>query len=194
MNRKTFLRLSAISAAMACIGPVHAATAFETTAKVGTRTLVLNGSGTRFKAVFQVYDMAMYLVARVSNADAALAMEGPKRIAFVAQRSINPTDLGLAFMRGFRDNNDRHRVNAHLMSVSRMVEVFSARRRLDAGNTFSMEFEPNRGTTFFVEGQPQGEPVGDAEFFRMVMRIWLGPAPADWLLKDALLGIERKKP
>jgi hypothetical protein len=33
--------------------------------------------------------------------------------------------------------------------------------------------------------------VGDAEFFGMVLKIWVGPSPADSNLKDALLGNER---
>ena len=34
----------------------------------------------------------------------------------------------------------------------------------------------------------QGEPIKEVAFFNALMRIWLGPAPADWKLKDALLG------
>jgi hypothetical protein len=52
-----------------------------------------------------------------------------------------------------------------------------------------MEYVPGKGTTFFIQGQPQGTPVGDAEFFSMVLRIWVGPVPADFKLKDALLGL-----
>jgi hypothetical protein len=37
-------------------------------------------------------------------------------------------------------------------------------------------------------GKAQGEPVGDAEFFAMVLRIWVGTSPADAALKEALLG------
>jgi hypothetical protein len=30
--------------------------------------------------------------------------------------------------------------------------------------------------------------VKEPAFFNALLRIWLGPAPADWKLKDALLG------
>ena len=43
---------------------------------------------------------------------------------------------------------------------------------------------------FFIAGQPQGTPVGDAEFFGMVLNIWVGDSPADYALKAALLGQE----
>ena len=35
---------------------------------------------------------------------------------------------------------------------------------------------------------PQNEPIKEPEFFNALLRIWLGPSPADRLLKDALLG------
>ena len=50
-------------------------------------------------------------------------------------------------------------------------------------------FVPGKGTSFFIAEQLQGAPVGGAEFFRMVLGILLGSVPADFMLKDALLGI-----
>jgi hypothetical protein len=54
-----------------------------------------------------------------------------------------------------------------------------------------MEHVPGKGTTFFIQDQPQGAPVGDPEFFGMVLRIWVGESPADHLLKKALLGLDQ---
>jgi hypothetical protein len=70
-----------------------------------------------------------------------------------------------------------------------LIEIFSGKAKLSAGDTFAMEFVPGKGTTFFIQGQAQGAPIGDAEFFSMVLRIWIGPVPADFKLKDALLGL-----
>ena len=39
-----------------------------------------------------------------------------------------------------------------------------------------------------VKGKQQGEPFKEPEFYAALMRIWLGTAPADNKLKDALLG------
>jgi hypothetical protein len=35
---------------------------------------------------------------------------------------------------------------------------------------------------------PQPDPIKEQAFFNALLRIWLGPNPADWKLKDALLG------
>lgn len=39
-----------------------------------------------------------------------------------------------------------------------------------------------------VKGVSQGEPFKEPEFFNAMLRIWLGRQPADFKLKDALLG------
>ena len=72
--------------------------------------------------------------------------------------------------------------------MSRLIEVFSVRSRMAPGGTFAMEFHPDKGTVFFLENQQQGAAVGDAEFFNMALKIWVGGSPVEPLLKDALLG------
>ncbi|MEZ5706278.1 MAG: chalcone isomerase family protein, partial [Burkholderiaceae bacterium] len=44
------------------------------------------------------------------------------------------------------------------------------------------------GTVLTVKGIAEKEPFKEPAFFNALMRIWLGPSPADWKLKDALLG------
>lgn len=179
------LALAAASAAF--VAPALAATAFEPTQTVQGTPLVLQGSGTRYRAVFKVYDMAVYLPHKVRTAEELLATTGPVRLAFVAQRDIPGTDLGLTFIKGLSNNATQDQVRRHTPSSNRLVEIFSGRSKLSAGDTFAMEFVPGKGTTFFIQGQPQGAPVGDAEYFGMVLRIWFGQSPVDAQLKDALL-------
>jgi len=166
-------------------------TAFPATLVVQGTTLQLNGAGTRFKAVFKVYDMAMYTSRKVTSADEAMKLGTPIRLSFVALREVSGTDLGRLFLRGMADNSSRDAVSRHSVSSNRLIDIFSGRSKLMPGDSFAMEFVPGKGTSFFIAEQPQGAPVGDAEFFRMVLGIWLGSVPADFMLKDALLGIEK---
>lgn len=181
-------RLMLALAVLATSGLVSAATDFEKTAKVAGESLVINGSGTRYKAIFKVYDMAMYLPAVSKSPEAVLSMAGAKKLSFVAQRKVSGTDLGLAFMRGLQDNNTKEMMRKHVTGTTRLIEIFSGKPYVAEGDTFAMDFIPGKGTQFFIQGEPQGAPVGDAEFFAMVLRIWLGMSPADVRLKDALLG------
>ncbi|MES2944051.1 MAG: chalcone isomerase family protein [Pseudomonadota bacterium] len=172
--------------------PALAATTtnFAPTLQVNGLTLQLNGAGTRYKAIFKVYDMAMYTQRKVSTPAEALVLNGPVRLGFVTLREISGTELGRLFLRGMSDNSPREAVNRHTVASGRLIDIFSGRPRLLPGDSFAMEFVPGKGTSFFIGQEVQGNPVGDAEFFRMVLSIWLGQAPADFLLKDALLGLK----
>lgn len=162
---------------------------FAPTQVVQGTTLSVNGMGTRYKAIFKVYDLALYTPSKVSTPEALLALPGPKRLSFVALRDVPGTDLGLAFIKGLNSNSSPELVQKHAASSTRLIEIFSGKPKLVSGDTFAMEYLPGKGTTFFIQGLPQGAPVGDAEFFGMVLKIWVGPAPADFKLKDALLGL-----
>lgn len=161
---------------------------FEPQGELQGTVLQLNGMGTRFRAVFKVYDMGLYLPKKVRTADEVLAQPGPKRLRFVAQRELPGTDLGVAFIRGMSENNPKELVQKHATSMNRLIEIFSGRSKMVPGETFAMDYVPGKGTTFYIAEQAQGAPVGDAEFFSMVLKIWLGSNPVDRMLKEALLG------
>ena len=69
-----------------------------------------------------------------------------------------------------------------------MGQVFADFKKLLPGDTFELDWTPGVGTVLLVKGKPQGEPFPEAEFFNALLRIWLGSSPADWKLKEALLG------
>ena len=81
------------------------------------------------------------------------------------------------------DNSPKDRVQRHALASTRLIEVFSGRSRCCRANRSAMEFVPRKGTTFYILGKAQGEPVGDDEFFQMVLKIWVGESPADHLLR-----------
>ncbi|MDT7836310.1 chalcone isomerase family protein [Aquabacterium sp. OR-4] len=164
-------------------------TRFDANVTLQGQALLLNGAGTRYKAVFRVYDMGLYTTRRVATPAELLALPGAKRLQFVALRELPGTDLGRLFIKGLSDNARPDEMNRHLPSMTRFIEIFSGRSKLMPGDSFAMDFVPGKGTQFFIAGQPQGTPVGDDEFFRLVLRIWFGERPADHLLRDALLGV-----
>jgi hypothetical protein len=99
------------------------------------------------------------------------------------------TDLGVLFLRGMRENSSPELNTKYAASANRLVEIFSGKSKIHPDENFSIEFVPGKGTTFYIMDKPQGAAIGDAEFFAMVLRIWLGPVPADFKLKDALLSL-----
>lgn len=160
---------------------------FEPAAQVGGSALQLNGKGTRVRLVFKAYDMGLYTSRRVGTPAELLALPGAKRLQFVALRELPGTDLGRLFLRGISDNTPAAQLTRHTLSTTRLIEIFSGKAKLVPGDTFAMDFVPGKGTQFYISGMAQGEPVGDDEFFTLVLRIWFGESPADTHLRDALL-------
>lgn len=151
-------------------------------------TLQLNGAGVRYKAVFKVYTAGLYLSQKASSTDAVLAAPGPKRLTITMLRDIDSSELGKLFARGMEDNMERSEFSKLIPGVLRMSDVFSRHKKLQAGDSFSVDWVPGTGTVLTVKGQADGEPFKEPEFFNALMRIWLGPKPADAALKTALLG------
>lgn len=153
----------------------------------GTK-LVLNGAGVRYRAVFKVYVGALYVGKKVSTPEEFYAATGPKRMSITMLRDIDSNELGKAFTKGFEENAPKGEMSKLIPGLVRMGQVFADQKKLAAGDTFTTDWIPGTGTVITVKGKVQGEPFKEPEFFNALMRIWLGNNPADWKLKDALMG------
>jgi len=103
-------------------------------------------------------------------------------------REIDANELGKLFTRGVEDNAPKGEMSHLIPGLIRMGEIFGEQKKLAAGDTFTVDWLPDSGATLTVRGKVQGAPFKEAAFFNALLRIWLGPNPADWKLKDALLG------
>ena len=153
----------------------------------GTR-LQLNGAGVRYKAIFKVYTAGLYLTKKAATLDEVIAAPGPKRMSITMLRDIDSAELGKLFTRGVEDNMDRAEFSKIIPSIVRMGEVFASHKKLMAGDNFVLDWVPGVGTVLTVKGVVQGEPFKEPKFFNSLMGIWLGKSPADFKLKEALLG------
>lgn len=184
-------------AALACgllIGTSHAATLDIHGVKVPDQTSVsatplqLNGAGTRYKVIFKVYVASLYLAQKADTPEKVTGQAGPKRLSVTMLRDIDAAELGKLLTRGIEDNMGKSALSKLVPGLVRMGEIFSAQKKLVAGDNFLIDWIPGKGTVITVKGVVQGEPFTEPEFFNALMSIWLGPHPADAKLKDALLG------
>ena len=161
---------------------------YEDAADLRGAKLHLNGAGIRYKGPFKVYAAGLYLPKKAGTPDEILAMPGAKRMSVVMLRDIDASELGKLFVRGVEDNMDRNAMAKLIPGLMRMSQIFTDHKNLKSGDQFMLEWIPGTGTVVTVRGVPQGEPFKEPEFFNALMRIWLGPVPADWKLKESLLG------
>lgn len=160
----------------------------EDSADLRGAKLLLNGAGTRYKGPFKVYVAGLYLGKKAATLDEVVNQPGPKRMSVTMLRDIDAAELGKLFTRGVQDNAPKEQMSRLIPGLMRMSQVFSDQKKLLAGDVFILDWVPSAGTVISVKGVPQGEPFKEPEFFNALLRIWLGPQPADWKLKDALLG------
>ena len=161
---------------------------YEPTLALGDSTVQLNGAGVRYKAVFKVYTAGLYLEKKASTPQEVASQRGPKRLSITMLREIDSTELGKLFSRGMEDNMDRAAFSRIVPGVLRMSQIFSDHKKLQAGDQFMIDWIPGTGTVITVKGKVQGEPFKEPEFFNALLGIWLGNLPADFKLKDPLLG------
>ena len=153
----------------------------------GTK-LPLNGAGVRYRAVFKVYVAGLYLGKKVSTPEELLAAPGPKRMSITLLRDIDSNELGKAFTKGFEENSPKAEMSKLNPGLIKMGQIFSDQKKMLTGENFTIDWIPGTGTVISVKGKAQGEPFKEPEFYAALMRIWFGPSPADFKLKDALMG------
>ena len=190
---RSFVLLLALAATLAA--PAGAAEVagvnYPAQITVGGKPLVLNGAGISYRFIVKVYTAGLYLPAKAETAEQVLALPGPKRMHIQMLREIDANTLGKLFTRGMEDNSSRAEFGKAIPGTLKLSELFVAKKNLKAGENFSVEYIPGQGTMILVNGQPGlSEPIKEPEFFVSMLKIWLGPKPADDLLKAALLGKE----
>jgi hypothetical protein len=158
------------------------------TATVAGQPLVLNGTGVRTRLFFRIYQLALYVPARATHASEVLALPGPERISMVLLRDVTAQQLIEALENGIADNHTPAEIDALRSRLdalrSLMMRIKSARR----GSVITLDHVPRAGTHVALDGASVGPPIAGDDFYRGLLRIWLGSNPADSALKKALLG------
>jgi hypothetical protein len=190
LTAASFLALGNLSAHAAEISGVK----FADNAEVGGQSLLLNGLGIRYRAVFKVYAAGLYLPKKSQDEKEVLAMPGAKRIHAVMFREVEGDVLGRLLMQGIRDNSTQAEAFRHVNSIGKLGQAFSERKKLVAGDNFTIDFDPKLGPQIRVNGKAMVSQPSDPTFNSLFLRIWLGENPADHLLKKGMLNqpIENK--
>ena len=162
----------------------------EDSAMVNGVKLQLNGAGTRYKGPFKVYVADIYASKKVSSLNELVAAPGPKRLTMTMLREIEAGPFGELLTRGMEDNTSKNEMSKLIPGLIRMSDIFSANKVLLVGDVIMLDWIPGSGMVVTAKGKVQSEPFKEPEFFKAMMSIWLGPVPADWKLKDALLGVK----
>ena len=160
----------------------------EESARVAGTDLKLNGAGLRNKAFFKVYAMGLYLPEKQSTAAAILAAPGPKRAHLHMLRNVDAEDFSEALNDGVRDNHSEAEVKALAPRLAILTALMNEIKEAKTGLAIDLDWIPGAGTQVTIGGQPRGKPIAGEDFYRALLRIWLGDNPVSSDLKKSLLG------
>ena len=68
-------------------------------------------------------------------------------------------------------------------------DIFTAMGELNEGDVVQFDYQPDLGTSVMINGSLRGT-ISGAEFYRALLRIWLGSNPTQEKLKQKLLGVQ----
>lgn len=185
---KRIIALGILLLPLLCQGAEVAGIRLDDGVRIGSQNLVLNGAGLRVKVFFKVYAAGLYLSEKAGSTAAVLALAGPKRVSMTMMRDLTAQDLIDALGEGMRNNNPAAEFEKLKPRVERLNAIMAAIGAAKSGNVITLDYLPESGTQVSLNGEPKGEAIAGDDFYRALLRIWLGDNPVDGSLKKALLG------
>lgn len=176
--------LGAPAALAADVAGVH----LDDHATLGGTDTVLNGAGLRTRFMLKVYVIGLYGPKRADSADAFSTAPGPKRIHIATLRDLTAEQFADALIDGLRKNTS----DAEFAKLQPRADEFRAQllalKSTPSGSQIRIEWLPATGTRLSVGNEIRGRDIPGEDFFRALLRIWLGDKPVDGDLRAALLG------
>jgi hypothetical protein len=156
--------------------------------RVADAELALNGAGLRKRAFFQVYAVGLYLPAKTSNAAEAISSAGPKRVAIHMLRDVGADAFTEALADGIRANHSEADAKALEPRIKELAAIMAELKEAKKGMAIALDWQPQSGTVMVVNGTARGKPIAGEDFYKALLRIWIGDKPVQDDLKKALLG------
>ncbi len=157
--------------------------------KVGDTALTLNGAGLRNKFFIKVYAMGLYLPGKTREAAHAIAQAGPKRIQIVTLRDVGAEMFVEGLTRGIEKNTGPGELAALKPRMNQFAALLKGLDEIQKGSVVALDLLPGGATRLSVNGRAIGQDIPGDDFYRALLRIWLGNAPAQDDLKQSLLDI-----
>ena len=147
--------------------------------------LVLNGAGVREKFFLDIYIGALYLPAKTPDASAILSDTGPASVLMhilygeVSKKKI--TD-------GWNDGLEANLSDKQMQALKPRLEKFNSLfQTLHKGDRLRIDYLPGTGTEVRINNESRGAVEGN-DFYRALLRIWIGSEPISKSLKQEMLG------
>lgn len=161
---------------------------FEDKVRLGSTELVLNGAGLRSRFIIKVYAVGLYLPEKKNAVADALALNGAKRLSIVTLRELTAEQFADALVEGIHKNHSEAEIEPLKARIGAFKATMLALKTAAKGAVIDIDYLPESGTRLTYNGEKKGEDIAGEDFYRALLKIWLGSKPAQDDLKEALLG------
>ena len=152
--------------------------------RVSDTELSLSGAGLRKRVFFQVYAIGLYVPDRKAD---PISQPGPKRVQIHMLRDVGADQFIDALADGIKANHRESEAKALEPRVKELGATMAEMKEARKGMTIALDWT-GAATQLLVDGKPAGRPIQGEDFYRALLRIWLGDKPVQDDLKKALLG------
>ena len=187
MKRILFVFLCVLSAHLHALE--LAGVKLEESIKIDNQQLVLNGAGVRTKLLFKVYIGALYLPVKTHSSDEVLADNGAKRMSFILLRDVSGKQVLNGISEAILPNNSEEEMKAIDARLYLFEKMFVSVPEIKGGEIVNLDYIPGQGTRVSVNGSVKGVIEGH-DFYRSLLKIWVGKKPVQSVLKKSVLGVE----
>lgn len=161
---------------------------YEDKSALGTSELLLNGAGMRSRFFIKVYAIGLYLPEKKTTAADALSVKGAKRLHIVTLMELTAEKFADALVEGIHKNHSDAETDPLKARIEDFKNAILSVKTAAKGDIVTIDWLPESGTRLNINGKQVGKDIAGEDFYRALLRIWLGSKPAQDDLKEALLG------
>jgi len=158
---------------------------FADQVQVAGAQLGLSGAGLRQRFVFDVYAVALYVADPKAD---RVTQGGAKRVAIHMLRDVDADTFSQALADGMRANHDAATMKTLEGRMAELNAIMAEAKEARKGMSILLDWVPGTGTRVTLDGREAGRAIAGEDFYRALLRVWLGPKPVQGDLKKALLG------
>lgn len=146
--------------------------------------LVLNGAGFRKRFLVKVYVGALYTTAPITSAERLLDATTTRAMRLQFVRAVD----GESIATGWKDGLAANHSNFEMQGLrTRLAQFNSYMPNVKENDVIRIDLLPRGVTQVAVNDKVRGSVEG-TDFQRAILKVWVGPKPADGDLKKAILG------
>jgi len=136
------------------------------------------------------YIGAFYLddAATFASGDDLVFIDAPRRMEFrfASEHKISARGFGRKIAEGIRINNEKINIDSENAKLKKLMGLFKGTYK--KGDIIRFDYHNSFGTRVSYNGRTLGTISRSRDFYRLLVRLWVGERPPSSLFKEGIIG------